>query len=204
MKIVCLGDSLTYGYGVRRSAVWPRLAAKLSGVSILNRGVNGITTAGMLGSFQRDVIAEGAEAVLLMGGANDILFDLDAAGAETNLGRMAQKALDAGIHTFIGIPTAFCPPIREDWLSMADFTSALPVYTAYIQRLYAFVRERGCTGVDFHAALSAYAEKHGVPLRSLFIDGIHLNEQGHKIFAGCLAQALQKAGVTSSPAAERP
>jgi lysophospholipase L1-like esterase len=158
----------------------------------------------MLGSFQRDVIAEGAEAVLLMGGANDILFDLDAAGAEKNLGLMARKALDAGIHTFIGIPAPFCPPIREDWLAMADFTSALPVYTAYIRRLYAFALECGCTGVDFHAALPAYAEKSGAPLRSLFIDGIHLNEQGHKIFAGCLAQALQKSGLTASPSVELP
>jgi lysophospholipase L1-like esterase len=192
MKIVCLGDSLTYGYEVRRSATWPSLAAKTSGHLILNRGVNGITTTGMLGSFQQAVLAEGAELVLLMGGANDILFNLDAEGAEKNLGFMAQKALASGIRVFIGIPSPLCPPIRDDWMAMADFAAALPVYTAYIKRLYAFVREQGWPCVDFCGAVLAHAEKHRLPLRGLYLDGVHLNEQGHKVFADCLVRTLRE------------
>jgi lysophospholipase L1-like esterase len=195
MKIVCLGDSLTYGYEVRRSRVWPTLTAKKSGAMVLNRGISGITTTGMLGNFHRDVIAEGAELVLLMGGANDILFNLDAEGAEKNLDIMAQRALAAGIRTFIGIPSPLCPPIREDWLAMADFAAALPVYERYLKRLYAFVRERGYACVDFCGAIRDKAEKNGIPLRSLLTDGVHLNEQGHQVFADCFLQTLQEAGL---------
>jgi lysophospholipase L1-like esterase len=195
MKIVCLGDSLTYGYEIRRSAVWPTLTAKASGALVLNRGVNGITTIGMLGNFHADVIAEGADVALLMGGANDIMFNLDAAGAEKNLHLMAQRALNAGIRVFIGIPSPLCPPIREDWMAMTDFAAALPVYAAYIERMKIFVRENNYQGVDFCSAMFDYAKKNGTPLRSLFTDGVHLNEQGHKIFAKCFLRTLLEAGV---------
>ncbi|MDR2825740.1 MAG: GDSL-type esterase/lipase family protein [Deltaproteobacteria bacterium] len=195
MKIVCLGDSLTYGYEVRRSRVWTTLTAKKSGALVLNRGISGITTTGMLGNFHRDVIAEDADVVLLMGGANDILFNLDAEGAEKNLDIMAQRAMAAGIHTFIGIPSPLCPPIREDWLAMVDFAAALPIYAAYIKRLYAFVREQNYAVVDFCSAILSKAKENNLPLRSLLTDGVHLNEQGHQIFADCFLQTLQEAGL---------
>jgi hypothetical protein len=31
-----------------------------------------------------------------------------------------------------------------------------------------------------------------------------MHEQGHKIFAGCLTQTLQKAGLTACPSGELP
>ena len=31
MELICLGDSLTYGYGVRRAQVWTALAEQRSG-----------------------------------------------------------------------------------------------------------------------------------------------------------------------------
>ena len=36
MEIICLGDSLTYGYGVRRSQCWTELAARESGWTLRN------------------------------------------------------------------------------------------------------------------------------------------------------------------------
>ncbi|MDR3073453.1 MAG: hypothetical protein LBV01_01850, partial [Deltaproteobacteria bacterium] len=65
MKLVCLGDSLTYGYGVRRALVWTTLAAKDSGAEIVNRGVNGLLTEGMLALFPREVLAPRPDAALL-------------------------------------------------------------------------------------------------------------------------------------------
>ena len=43
MKIVCLGDSLTYGYGVPRKDGWVSLAARATGHTLVNRGVSGDT-----------------------------------------------------------------------------------------------------------------------------------------------------------------
>ena len=43
-KIVCLGDSLTYGYGVSRSKVWTKLAEDKLHIEIINEGICGDTS----------------------------------------------------------------------------------------------------------------------------------------------------------------
>ncbi|MCD8140286.1 MAG: hypothetical protein LUE17_11010 [Planctomycetaceae bacterium] len=48
MKILCLGDSLTFGTGVTRSNAWTTLVHKQTGYEVVNRGVPGDTTGGML------------------------------------------------------------------------------------------------------------------------------------------------------------
>ena len=48
MKLICLGDSLTFGYGVRVSQRWTHLCAQDTGWKIVNEGVSGDTTGGML------------------------------------------------------------------------------------------------------------------------------------------------------------
>lgn len=54
----CLGDSLTFGLGVRRQDWWTSLAAQKLGVRVVNLGINGDTTAGMLVRLRLDVLSE--------------------------------------------------------------------------------------------------------------------------------------------------
>ena len=105
MKIVCLGDSLTYGYGVPRRDCWVSLAAEATGHTLVNRGINGDTTGGMLARFGRDVLSEQPDRVLLMGGANDIIFGGSDAPARLNLTAMANQAVANRIRPMIGLPT---------------------------------------------------------------------------------------------------
>ena len=74
MKLICIGDSLTFGYGVRPSQRWTRLCAQETGWEIVNEGISGDTTGGMLARFSADVLPERPDAVLMMGGANDRFF----------------------------------------------------------------------------------------------------------------------------------
>lgn len=77
MKLICIGDSLTFGYGVHLSQRWTRLCAQETGWELVNEGINGDTTGGMLARMQGGVLAElregglGADRpyVLLMGGS---------------------------------------------------------------------------------------------------------------------------------------
>ena len=100
MKVVCLGDSLTYGYGVPRKDCWASLTAARTGHTLVNRGVNGDTTGGMLARFGRDVLEERPQRVLLMGGANDIIYGGSDAPARLNLMAMVRQAEAAGSRTF--------------------------------------------------------------------------------------------------------
>ena len=72
MIIACLGDSLTYGYGIPRPKVWTTLLARRTGIDVRNCGINGDTTGGMLARFHPQVVQAGADAVLIMGGFNDL------------------------------------------------------------------------------------------------------------------------------------
>ena len=43
IDLVCLGDSIVYGYGTYPMGAWPRLAGEALGIRILNQGENGDT-----------------------------------------------------------------------------------------------------------------------------------------------------------------
>lgn len=76
MKLLCLGDSLTYGYDVPQKDKWTTLVSERSTVKIDNRGQCGDTTAGMVFRLhQIDLV--GYDAFFIMGGSNDILLDKD-------------------------------------------------------------------------------------------------------------------------------
>ena len=56
LDMVCLGDSIVYGYGVDYRNAWPYLASERLGLSIMNKGENGDTSAGMNARFMEDVV----------------------------------------------------------------------------------------------------------------------------------------------------
>ena len=78
-NVVCLGDSTTYGYMISRKKVWPsilnnKFAEDSKEINIINKGINGDTTSGMIARFERDCLNENADLLILMGGVNDIFM----------------------------------------------------------------------------------------------------------------------------------
>ena len=53
-KLICLGDSLTFGAGVTRRDCWTSLVQRECGWTVVNRGISGDTTGGMLVRLQYD------------------------------------------------------------------------------------------------------------------------------------------------------
>ena len=104
MKIVCLGDSLTYGYGVPRRDCWVSLAAEMTGHTIVNKGVNGDTAGGMLARFRRDVAEEAPGLLFVMGGGNDILFSGTDAQARADMAALVHQAPALGLKVLPGPP----------------------------------------------------------------------------------------------------
>jgi acyl-CoA thioesterase-1 len=73
--IVALGASNTYGKGVERNQAYPAqleamLRAKGSNAQVLNAGINGDTTEGMLARLDQ-AVPNGATVVILQPGGND-------------------------------------------------------------------------------------------------------------------------------------
>ena len=61
-RILCLGDSLTYGFGLPRGLVWTALCAAQTGAELLGWGVNGNTTGGMLAVLPELLVREHPDA----------------------------------------------------------------------------------------------------------------------------------------------
>ena len=184
MKIICLGDSLTFGYGVWRNDCWVSLIAKATGLRVLNRGTNGDTSAYMLQRAKSRVIsyeAEEGDIVIIMGGANDTLMYGADENDAANIIKIADLAKSKGCIPIIGIQPgfrssdyAFYGPMDPDKLN-ANFDSFAELV---LKRAEA-------------ASLIAFDLRPILEDPGLFEDGVHPTEDGHKIIADTVLQVLE-------------
>jgi acyl-CoA thioesterase-1 len=127
VRILAIGDSLVHGYGLaQQDGLVPQLQRWLEAngappVELVNMGVSGDTTAG--GRARLDwALADGADAVILGLGANDMLRGIPPADARANLDAML-AALDAR-----GLPVLL--------LGMRALTNYGPDYQAAFDAIY--------------------------------------------------------------------
>jgi acyl-CoA thioesterase I len=100
-SLVMLGDSVTAGFGLRRTEAPPaRMETRLqrAGVNIrvANAGVSGDTSAGGLARFSF-AVPDGTDAVLIALGGNDMLQGVDPDETRANLDGMIRAAKARGI-----------------------------------------------------------------------------------------------------------
>jgi acyl-CoA thioesterase I len=99
--IVALGDSLTAGFGLRRSEAFPAvldasLRAARYPVRVVNAGLSGDTSAGALARFDF-AVPNGTNGLLLAIGANDMLQGTSPAAAMRNIEAMIVRARARGL-----------------------------------------------------------------------------------------------------------
>ena len=182
MDILCLGDSLTYGYGVPREECWCCLASRLTGHSFLNRGVNGATTGEMLERWESGLAAQASASkadVLVMGGLNDLFMGIAPAVPLANLLAVCEQAIAAGLRPAVGIPMQISPDVDEAWCDgPVDVDYVRSAYAGLAEALLSQCRERGIRTIDFRPLIGP---------AELSFDGIHLNRRGHARMAEAVA-----------------
>lgn len=191
MKVLCLGDSLTYGYGLPRDQIWTALAAAGTGVEFVNRALNGNTTGGMLAALHREMEAASPDAVVLMGGSNDIIYGGDIGGAKSNLGAMVHIASAACVLPILGTPLRSCPPIRTEWAAMMDGQETEQMIDVYAQWIRRLSRTFRLPLIDFYQTFPQRIIQHGWALRDCYMeDGLHPNSRGHSVMAEIAAETI--------------
>ncbi|MGD1972595.1 MAG: GDSL-type esterase/lipase family protein, partial [Desulfobacterales bacterium] len=103
-KIVCHGDSLTEGSDLENNYTWPQLVENRIQVTVLNRGIGGDTSAGLLSRFYPDVIRYQPEMVVILCGTNDLWWDLDTNLILANIFTMTSQAQHRNIVPIVGLP----------------------------------------------------------------------------------------------------
>ncbi len=188
MKLLCIGDSVTYGYDVAPQDRWTYILAKRTGIQVCNEGLCGDTTAGMLQRMQTmNLMAY--DAVFVIGGSNDILQDVPLKGIETNMQHMLQQITDTGKKLFVGIPllkkkeSAFF-----GWQRLEDVKRHNDVLQAYRQWLLTQCQTYGAVPIDFHKRI---LDAEAASQTSYYADGVHPNEAGYAIMAEEAIQCIQ-------------
>ena len=196
MKLFCLGDSLTFGFGMSRNVRWTTLVEQETGWQVVNRGINGDTTGGMLARLGPVVLAEIGHdrthrlesRILLMGGSNDVFFSGTDAQARSNMAAMCQRLMGEGLEPFVGIslPVDWTRAPRP-WAQVVDFEQSARLMKDYCSWLKQFCRVFGLSVVDF---AQDFTTPDGAIRHELFWDGLHPNAQGHRLMADRLKQAI--------------
>ena len=102
--MVCIGDSLTEGTDIPTGHTWPALVANALGIDVINCGIGGDTTTGMLSRFYPEVVDTKPAFVFIMGGTNDLWWNWEVNTILGNLFSMIVQARHYGIAPVIGLP----------------------------------------------------------------------------------------------------
>lgn len=174
---VFLGDSLTFGYGIKPKENWVNKLKLKYNLNIKNKGVNGSTTTDMLFRFQEDVLNLNPNKLFIMGGTNDLLSNRNISSIIDNIELMIKDALQNNISVIIGIPPNIVPEVANELFMRCDnydyCKENLPNLRNNIINL---CNNYSLPYIDFYSAISNSENK-----LELYSDGIHFSPKGQDI-----------------------
>ena len=177
MKVICFGDSNTYGYDPRgyfggrydADSRWVDILAANTGWTIYNMGQNGREIPSAAPNLPADT-----NLLIVMLGINDLLQGCRQTQAAERLEQfLSDISLDRNKILLIAPP----PVTLGAWVPSAKLIEDSRIFARLCQTL----AER--MGIRF-----ADAGKWDIPLT---YDGVHFTEQGHKAFAARLLEELK-------------
>ena len=110
-KVLAIGDSITRGYGAAGRGYPEQLQDLLraspgrAAVQVLNMGVDGERSDGLLARIDAAIAANAPAVVLITTGGNDLLRRVDEAAVRANLGTIVRRVRMAG-----ALPVVFAVP----------------------------------------------------------------------------------------------
>ena len=177
MKLLCFGDSNTYGFdprdllGGRYDAChrWPDILARDTGWEVLNEGVNGRQIPWNPYALRLLTAQAPVDMFLVMLGTNDLLQGASAAEAAARMEHFLTRLLPCPCRILLIAPPTMC---RGAWVGSDELV----------------VESRRLAG-----ELAILARKLNIPYVDtsdwnipLAFDGVHFTEDGHRMFAARL------------------
>lgn len=178
MKILCFGDSNTYGYdprsffGDRYDAAdrWPDILSELTGHEVINEGSNGRIIP--RNPYVLRLLKEPVDLFLVMLGTNDLLQGASAREAGARMEHFLASLLPRCNLVLVSPP----PMKRGAWVSSDELvTESVRLADAYLEA----AKQLGIPFVD--------TRDWNIELT---FDGVHFTEEGHHTFAKNLKKAL--------------
>lgn len=178
MKIVAIGDSITEGYPFSNQESWVEHLTRDVKCQVLNQGICGDFTSGMLKRFQRDVLDHTPTHVIILGGANDAYERIPVESVSANFKAMEEACRQNGITPIFGLPTPSL--LFEEEQILIEYRNWLKSYT----------NEKGILVFDFYSPfLERIKAGQGAPL---FVDEVHPSVEGYALMGEVAVQSWKK------------
>jgi len=171
ITVLCLGDSLTEGYGLSKDEAWPALldalikAEGITDVTVINAGISGSTSASAVSRLKWHLKSLKRPAIVVLElGPNDGLRGLDPKATEANLLNVIRLAKDSNLRVLLAgmqMPPNYGPRFTED-------------FRAVFPRL---AKSQGVGLIPF------FLEGVAAQPKLNLADGIHPNADGYKVIA---------------------
>jgi lysophospholipase L1-like esterase len=183
-KMVCHGDSLTEAADLAKNDTWPILVEDKLNLKTINSGIGGDTSGGLLGRFYADVVRHQPDLVVILGGTNDLWWDLEVNQIQANIFAMACQARFHNITPIVGLPI----PLLMKNIQHQEMMAPIAGWQKCVQKLSDLVAalkisagQSDIVCLDFY---HPFLDKNGNPLEKYYLaDGLHPNQQGHRLMA---------------------
>jgi lysophospholipase L1-like esterase/predicted neuraminidase len=212
VTIVAFGDSTTAVRGSTK-VYTSVLQEELRNVRVINAGVSGNTTEMGRKRFEQDVLLHQPQIAIIQFGINDAAVDVwktpPAAESrvsleryEANLRHFVQtlKSKNARVVLMTPNPLRWTPKLKEMYgkppyqpENVDGFNAPLAPYCEAARRV---AREEGAELLDMQQAFVEQTKKRGVTVDSLLSDGMHPNDDGHRIEADLLRERILALAIT--------
>lgn len=166
VKIICLGDSTTFGFPYGHQDSWVTMLSKEIFGEVINKGINGNTTSDMLERFEKAVLVNKPDFVIITGGINDVVGSESLDRIKYNFTEMIEKSLAHGIRPVIGLPT----PV--DYIPWEKSLQKLRIW------LREYAENLNLDVIDFSKAF--YDSDGNIKTDLLLADGGHPSREGYK------------------------
>jgi acyl-CoA thioesterase I len=185
MKVVCIGNSIVKGFPHRQGQSFPSVLRERTGWQVINKGVNGDTTAMVLQRFPKDVLEHQPDKVVILTGANDFIYQTASpAEAMNNMELMIDMAREKRIEPVLMTPLQ-CDPSQAAREWMAGESVDYQLVNEKLRELSMLIRltskVRGCALVDLELKYKGFGK---------YIDGLHPTVEGQAWIAQCITEEL--------------
>jgi acyl-CoA thioesterase-1 len=189
LKLVCIGDSLTHGYKISRNNSWPLMVAVMRNTEVINKGILGDTTQGVLSRFYRDVVEERASQVVITAGTNDFINEVPLNVVKSNMATLVYHSYHYSVRPVIGVPVPVCTDMaRVYWPFVNNLNEVNNKIREYREWIFEFSTNFKCQVIDFYKLFFNF--ESNMVLAEYYTDGLHPTLEGNRIMAQAASEAL--------------
>ena len=191
--IVCHGDSLTEASDLDKNYTWPALVENRLNVKMINSGIGGDTSGGLLGRFYHDVVQHEPDMVVILGGTNDLWWDLEVNLIQANIFAMTCQAEFHDITPIVGLPL----PLLMANIQRQEMMAPVGGWPKCVQKLADLAAALATSARASEIALldfyHPFLGQNGEPRPEYYLaDGLHPNKQGHLLMSEIAVDLLCK------------